>query len=209
MFFPVAFIAAALGATPPGPEHQWHVGSQLGRDNLLATPAPYPPDRTDDVRRTQNSRLWVSRSPVGSRTPIEQRTWSEPGLASYGASPSQADRVVFVRVDQTSIAIDPWSKIEGGGDLADMEHARNVWLREQGYVLKVRTHVNERANARNAKHADAGSPEPDTASPELRGIPHPRAIIRMERDEPHPKIDRMRVQCPKVVEPTQSVATAG
>lgn len=199
-----AACALAIGATPRAAHHPSFLGSRFGRDAALVTPAPYPPARTDDAFRAERSRVWVSTSPVGSRTPTAHRTLGAPGPASYGA-PASAAPEVLVRIGHTPIAIDPFTRIDGAGSLARLERARNLWLAEQGYVLHVRTHTNgaprQPAQAQAAAPAEAS---PANAAP----LPRPRATIRITPDEPRPRRDRMRVLAPRVVEPAAPVASA-
>lgn len=196
----VCIASAALAATPRGPAHASWLGTRFGRDALLVTPAPFPPERTDDASRAERSRVWVERVPVGSRTPLYERTLGAPGPASYGAPPN-AGEPVLVRIGHTPIAIDPFTRIEGEGSLERLERARNMWLAEQGYVLHVRTHVNGAARP-EAKQSKAASKEAAPAE-----LPKPRATIRLESDEPHTRPARLRVDvCPRVVEPSVVVA---
>ena len=137
----------------------------IERDRLLYTPAPYPTGRVDDTRREQNGRVWHSRTPVGSRTPIGERTYGHPGAAAYGASPEHADLLLEVRADVDPVLISPWQQItdvdehalrryrpwikenERADAIRDMKRAQHLWLKEQGYIGKVRTHVNANADA--------------------------------------------------------------
>ncbi|TVQ59410.1 MAG: hypothetical protein EA379_11210 [Phycisphaerales bacterium] len=82
---------------------------------------------------------------MGSRTPIPEQTRSEPGPAFYGAAADAPPRVIFARVGTNAIAVEPWTRIEGRGDLHTLERARGRWLHEQGYTGGVRTHVNTHA----------------------------------------------------------------
>ena len=142
------------------------VDAVYGRDAILAEAPPYPFNRTDSVSREGNGRLWVSRTPIGTRTPIRERAYAQPGAAAYGAAADEIGRTVYARILHQRIAIDPWERIEGRGALGTLETARNRWLREHGYVLKVRTHVN--TALREAGDGDG----------EIR----PRATIEVDRD---------------------------
>lgn len=200
-----AACALAIGATPRAAHHPSFLGSRFGRDAALVTPAPYPPARTDDAFRAERSRVWVSAGPVGSRTPTPQRVLGAPGPASYGA-PAGAAPEVLVRIGHTPISIDPFTRIEGGGSLARLERARNLWLAEQGYVLHVRTHTN--GAPRQPSQAQAGVTSAEAAPVNAAPLPRPRATIRITPDEPRPRRDRMRVLAPRVVEPAAPVASA-
>lgn len=197
-----------MGATPRAAHHASFLGSRFGRDAALVTPAPYPPARTDDAFRAERSRVWVSTTPVGSRTPTAQRVLGAPGPASYGATANASERApeVLVRIGHTPIAIDPFTRIEGAGSLARLERARNLWLAEQGYVLHVRTHTN--GAPRQPAHAQAAVTPAEAAPANAAPLPRPRATIRITPDEPRPRRDRMRVLAPRVVEPGAPVASA-
>ncbi len=201
-----AACAVSLGATPPAAHHPTFLGTRFARDAALVTPAPFPPARTDDAFRAERSRLWVSREPVASRTPTPERTLGAPGPASYGA-PAHGAPAVLVRIGHTPIAIDPFTRIDGGGSLERLERARNLWLAEQGYVLHVRTHVNTAPGAARAASAEAkaGAKSGDGGAPVM---PRPRATIRITPDESRPRPERMRVLAPRVVEPTKPLASA-
>lgn len=163
----IAAMTYAPGALPP------IVGATAARDALLATPAPWPSGRPVSSDRPEIGRLWASRRNVGSRSPLSEATRGEPGAASYGAPAHTIDDVIYARAGHTIVAIDPWSRISGRGALETLELARNQWLREQGYILRVRTHINAGADLRRAAIA-------------------PRATIELH-DEPGPRRSRLRV----------------
>lgn len=156
-------VTAALGADP------YEIGRGDARSDLLATPAPYPAGRTDSVDRLENGRLWVSRYPIGSRTPIRERVYASPGAASYGAAPRENHAYAYTRVGHQVIAFDPYATYAEDG-FQHFRAAKNQWLRENGYVLKVRTHV-------NARYLQQGE---DTRRAE--GV-QPRATIRINREQ--------------------------
>jgi len=131
-------------------------------DNLL-NPAPYPSNRADDPIRAEIGRLWETRVPVGNRTPLREITRVQPGPGSFGAPADALDDVIFVKSSERGvpvIAISPWTRLtednvdriredlpflgsdlRGRKILADLRHAQRQWLKEQGYVAHVRTHV--------------------------------------------------------------------
>ena len=160
----VAVASAALSAQP------YTIDGGTSRDDLLATPAPYPAGRVDSPHRAENGRLWVSRSPVGSRTPMRERVHGGPGAGAYGASADENDRVIYTRVGHQVIAIDPFATYDNRATRRYRE-AANQWLRENGYVLSVRTHVNP---MHFRQDAERGAGE----------LPQPRATIRIN---PAPK----------------------
>lgn len=158
-------VTAALGADP------YEIGQGDARSDLLATPAPYPAGRTDSVDRLENGRLWVSRFPIGSRTPIAEGVYATPGAAAYGAAPSENHTIAYTRMGHQVIAFDPYSTYAERG-MEQFRRAKNQWLRENGYVLKVRTHVNARFHQQVEDTQVAES-----------GQVMPRATIRINREE--------------------------
>lgn len=156
-------LALAQGALACGTCAVYHPGTASARDRLLATPAPYPAGRVDSPDRPQLGRVWTNGSRFSS------------GASRYGADARDHHRVIYVRRDHQVIAIDPWRPVTGPSRIGfdDLERARNLWLREQGYVLHVRTHVNERL-----------SQGPQLVSSDL---PHPRATIRRHIEKRTPE----------------------
>ena len=147
-------IVASIATLPS------HPGSEWARDRLLATPRPYPAARVDSPDRFANGRLWVSSWPVGTRTPAVSRTFYEPGAAHFGAPVNaQYDRMYVLLGGAQTIAISPWQRHAGNG-FERLERARNIWLREQGLVLKVRTHVNARYIADAPERIAGAHPQP-------------------------------------------------
>jgi hypothetical protein len=175
------------------------------RDGLLITPAPYPSNRTDDVAREQNGRLWITRGPVGNRSPLSEATRGGPGPASFGAGPESLDELLFVQPSdlRSVVAISPWQDIdartlkqiqriepnlgktvdspESERLLNELRAAQHQWLREEGYILRVRTHTSGSA----VRTADASSPQP--AKDEIK----PRAVIRVVPQAPAPTVGRV------------------
>jgi len=166
-----AVMAAVMTATVTG------VDTLPRRDALLAEPRPWPAGRVDSPDRPENGRLWVSRSPVGNRTPLAEQWYGRRGPAVFGAPVGLTDAVIFVRVGHTPIAISPWDRFDTNG-FERYRDAQNLWLREQGLVLKVRTHV-------NAMYEPART----------AGLPAPRATIRVHPDPSAPRFpSRLRVE---------------
>lgn len=150
-----------------------------GRDAILAVPAPHQSNRPDGVDRAGLGRLWHARTPVGSRTPISEQGVDRIGPAYFGAPAAEAHRSIPVRVGHTPIAVNPWTPIRGAG-LDRLRHAQHTWLREQGWILGVRTHVNPARY--DARAADAG-------------LPAPRATIERHIDPSAPRVpSRMQVR---------------
>jgi hypothetical protein len=143
----------------------------------IATPAGYPAAMADDVRRPGfNGRLWVDRPILGA---IQQGPYAiadgSPGPDAYGAF-DRPDATVYARVGHLVVGVNAWDSIDQEG-LKRLEHARNFWLKEQGYTGGVRTMVNDanlwmRQEPPAPEHASAG------------GVPLPRATITLPADLP-------------------------
>ncbi len=164
---------------------------RVARDAVLAEQAPYPAGRVDSVHRPELGRVWMSRSPIGSRTPIAEQVFPEPGPASYGAAADHVNDLILVRVNTQLIEINPWERIDNRG-LQHLEYARNQWLKEQGWVGGVRTHVNP-MHLRDEGDAMYG---PST--------PTPRATIRLNDEVPR-RPYKMRVMDPNRGEPVTRI----
>ena len=112
------------------------------RDRVLAEPRPWPANRVDSPDRIENDRLWYSRWPIGNRTPLAEQAYGRISAATYGAPASLDDAVIFARINHAAVAISPWRPFTSDG-FQEYRTAQNIWLREQGWVLGVRTHVND------------------------------------------------------------------
>lgn len=156
------------------------INTTTGRDRYLATPRPWPAARVDSPARRENGRLWHSRSPIGNRTPLAEQTYPRTNAARFGAPASLDNAIIYTRVNHQTIAIDPWNAFTDTG-FDHYRRAQNIWLREQGWVLKVRTHVNSRYQYDHNASASAS-------------LPQPRATIRLRRDPSAPVFpSKMRV----------------
>lgn len=175
------------------------------RNGQLITPAPYPSNRTDDIVREQNGRMWITRGPVGNRSPLSEATRGGPGPAAFGAGPESLDDLIFVQPDElrSVVAISPWQDIdadtlrqiqrlepnlgktvdspESARLLKQLRDAQHQWHREQGYILRVRTHTSGSAS----QMADASGMQP--AKDEIK----PRAVIRVVPQTPPSNTGRM------------------
>jgi len=158
------------------------------REGRLVGAIPFPVNRTDDPNRVENGRLWVPRSPVGSRSITRELPFGFPGAAGVGAAPGENERVIFVRsgTGLPNIAISPFDTIDDstfdlieeqipfiGSTLtrtelrrdeviAELRAGQNQWLRENGYIQKVRTHINPAVlyGEAQARAIDASTIEP-------------------------------------------------
>jgi hypothetical protein len=161
-------VLAAMGA-----------GDGLG----AATVGMYDPSRDPRPIATRppadmNGRLFISRPLIG---PLPgPALLHAPGAAYYGAIDA-ADAAVPVRVGHLVVTISPWERIDKPG-LRRFEEAREFWLKESNYTGGVRTFVNDRhlwePPQAGGGHVDAGEPE------QVRGIPQPRATIRIPEGMP-------------------------
>lgn len=181
-----------------------YIGADYTRDlgqGLLVTAAPYPNNRVDDPRRAQNGRLWVPRTPVGSRTPIRESVYGFPGPSAYGAPVGAIDDVIYVQTREPLplVTVSPWVNLDEqnirhlkrerpwlrrtGSVLADLRQAQVQYLTEQGYIQKVRTHVNP---AHFARAVGGGEGHAAVSVKDIK----PRAVIRVkERFTKPPEIE--------------------
>ena len=176
-------FAASVASAAPSYTGQWSA-----YNDLLLTPAPHAGNTVDSPDRAENGRVWAGRA-IGA-----QQTIHAPGAASYGAPISEEDALIFVRVNNVSVAINPWDRIETHG-LAHLELARTVWLRENGYILGVRTFI----NSRFVRDDEAGA----TAASQ----PLPRATIRRQTMPAKP--DKMQVVRPVSGQPIARISKPG
>jgi hypothetical protein len=144
---------------------------RTSRDEILAFPPPYPFNRVDSPDRVQNGRLWVSTHPIGPER-IGPPSSNPPGPASVGAPREWDDVVIYVDVAHVPVAISPWETYPDAG-FERYRRARNLWLREQGYVQRVRTHV-------NARYLHEGETR-------VEDSPRPRATIRVHPESRGPR----------------------
>lgn len=152
------------------------------RDRALWEPRPWPAQRVDSPDRAENGRLWHSSFPIGNRTPLAQQWYGRHGAAAYGAPADLNNHAIYARIVHTPIAISPWQTY-GEDGMHNYRQARNIWLREQGWVLKVRTHVNPLYHAENVSNAS---------------LPTPSATIELHRDPSAPTFpSKMRVEAPE------------
>jgi len=177
-----AIGASAVSAAP------YYTGRHSGYNDLLVTPAPYPGNTVDSPFRAENGRVWQGR-PIGAR-----QTVHSPGAAAYGAPVWEEDAIIYVRVNNTSVAISPWDRLDENG-FEDLERARNLWLKENGYVLGVRTFVNPRYLTDDADGATAAS------------APLPRATIRRQSIPAGPS--KMQVRRPVSGQPITRISKPG
>ncbi len=178
-----AISASAVSAAPN------YTGQWSGYNDLLVTPAPHPGNTVDSPARAENGRVWHSR-PIGTH-----QTVHSPGAAAYGAPASEEDRLIYVRVNHIAVAISPWDSLNENG-FEDLEHARNVWLRANGYVQHVRTFVNSRYVQ-----------EEEAVATNVSTNPKPRATIRRHSVPKGPS--KMQVMRPISGQPIALISKPG
>lgn len=152
-------ISASVASAAPSYTGQWSA-----YNDVLLTPAPHAGNTVDSPFRAENGRVWTDRA-IGA-----QQTIHAPGAASYGAPASEEDALIYVRVNNVSVAINPWDRIDTGG-LAHLERARNLWLKENGYVLGVRTFINSRFVPEDEAGASAASQRVPRATIRRQSVP--------------------------------------
>lgn len=164
-----ALVACASLAThAPSTPHA--IGAIGARDALLAEPAPKPPHRTSTHSDRWHRNTFVSVTHASTVQYGGAQRLHSP-TARYGADPARAGARPLARINHQSLAIDPWTPVEGRGALARLEDSRNQWLREQGYVEKVRTHTNP-------------TPFDPRFEQSSRDLPEPRGILEVAPVKP-------------------------
>lgn len=186
----------------------------------LLNPAPYPNSRTDSPARAENGRLWISRHPIGNRTPLSEDTRVlNGGPANFGAPPEALDTVIYVKSARRGIPIvgispwqnldanltdeirrdNPWlgSEIRGRTLLRELKQSQRRWLDEQGYILHVRTHVSPRRI-----YGAASRPVSDI---EPRGILRVRPAPRPEHKQRAQAGDEMRISLPTYMQASKPI----
>ncbi len=175
------------------------------RDSYIDEPKPWPANRVDDPDRIQLGRLWHSEFPIGNRTPLNQQWNGRIGAADYGAPGYMNDQIIYARVNHAAIAINPWVPFNQNG-FDDFRTAQNIWLREQGWVLGVRTHVNAMYQNQANMYADAGEITPRATIEILRDPSAPSFPSRMRVDMGDVKVFKPITAAAKrpfrVIEPT-------
>lgn len=211
-------VASASGSGGRIPDY---ISADYTRDlgeGRLVTAAPYPSNRPDDPRRAQNGRLWIPRTPVGTRTPIRESVFGLPGPASYGAPASAVNDIIYVQTREPLplVAVSPWVNLDqqnikhlrrdrpwirrANSVLEDLRRAQVQHLTEQGYIQKVRTHVNP---ATLAKMMQSGKPVADANEIPRASVQDikPRAVIRVkQRHSKPPEVEAAAPQQAPAVE---------
>lgn len=179
-----AITCVSMGGTGPGYHHQ-----NLVQERLLATAPPCA---------TPNGVVWHEHANARACH------YGRLGPDKYGAPEHLRDELVYVRVDHTVIAISPWERFNEQGHQS-LERARNQWLREQGLVGGVRTHINPAYHSRTQAS--------DVAASETTKDIEPRAIIHI-RDRTPARTGPLRAQAQpakpffRVLPPNNALAQA-
>ncbi len=182
-------IAAAVTAGP------MQKANTFSGERSLATVRPYPQHRADDVRRPGfNGRAWQGRPIIGGVHTGYPVGWPDPGPEAYGAIGHEQARV-YVVVGHQVISISPWVKLEGRANIP-LEHARQEWLKERGYVGGVRTFVNDAyvvgEHDHDDDHVEGGRDHASNEGKPNGGKIEPRGVIELAPDVPRFK-SRMQV----------------
>lgn len=193
-----------------------YIGADYTRDlgeGRLVTAAPYPNNRVDDPRRAQNGRLWIPRTPVGTRTPIRESVYGFPGPSAYGAPVDAIDDVIYVQTREPLplVTVSPWVNLDSQNIkhlkrerpwirrapsvLEDLRRAQIQHLTEEGYIQKVRTHVNPATLSKIMGHAAAEKKEIQ-----------PRAVIRIQQR--HTKPPEVEASLPQTAPETAAAKPA-
>lgn len=210
----IVICASVVAASCASPWVAPHAG-EPDATRRLATIAPYPAGRADDVRRPGfNGRLWIGESNIGPVNTSWPLGWGDPGPAAYGGLDEEFT-TVYARIGHLVTGISPWLAIREPG-LADFELARNQWLKEEGFIGGVRTFVNDAYLDRWSAHAaptvapaDLLTSALDTGRAGFK-TPEPRATITIPDDAVRMK-SRQRVHNDKparVVAPDAKLASA-
>ena len=212
-----ALVAAAgLGVGPqPGFDFDSQTIFATPHNNLpLLNLRPYPARRVSSPDRPELGRVWVSRTP-GEK--IAESVFPGPGPQSLGADVDLSNLLIYARTTYPlpDVAISPWQKIddttfddirrrrpyisnqERDSILGDLREAQQKWLRQNGYVRTVRTHVNAAAARGVEGEASAGAGSV---------APVPSGVIRVRPAEEKPADQRADRQVPKVMPPIFDVA---
>ena len=204
-----AWVAAAgIGVGPlPGHDFDSRVIFATPKHNLpLLNLPPYPARRVSSPSRPEIGRLWHERTP-GEK--IAESVFPGPGPQELGAAPDLADALIFAqtRYPLPPVALSPWQDITDATFddirrlrpwiknerrdqiLGDLREAQQIWLRQNGYVRTVRTHINRFPVETGADAAPA------------EGAPGPAGIIRIRPESETPADLRTERAVPKVLPP--------
>lgn len=212
-----ALVAAAgLGVGPqPGFDFDSRTIFATPHNNLpLLNLQPYPARRVSSPDRPELGRVWVSRTP-GEK--IAESVFPGPGPQALGADADLSNLLIYARTTYPlpDVAISPWQKIDDrtfddirrlrpwisnqrrGQIVGELREAQQRWLRQNGYVRTVRTHVNAAAARGVEGEASAGAGSV---------APVPSGVIRVRPVEEKPTEQRADRQVPKVVSPIFDLA---
>lgn len=191
-----AVIAASISVGQTGYRDTDGAIPQPDRDFLLVTRPPYPAGRTARTVTRDSGLLWYSTSPIGTRTPINSDTLTFPGPTYFGAPTDASTDLIMVRTREPLplVALSPYTRFQDI-DLAllkrempwirrtptiqrDIQRAQHLWLRENGMILGVRTHVHPATIA--AAHVAAEADAESTPAADIQ----PRGVIKVHPQDP-------------------------
>jgi len=211
-----AMVAATtISATPvPGYDFDSRTIFTSQKNNLpLLNLRPYPARRVSSPDRPEIGRQFVGRTP-GEK--IAESILPGPGPQAFGAPVELADMLIFAQTQYPlpNVALSPWQDItpstftdmrrtrpwlsfqDGPQILDDLYNAQQLWLRQNGYIRVVRTHMNQAAAQgveREASHTGAAEPVPS-------------GIIRIRPSEEAPAPDRADRAVPSVMPMIPNIA---
>lgn len=170
--------------------------AEPSRDSLLVSRPPFPATRTAPTVTRHSGVLWYSQWPIGTRTPIGSDTLAFPGPAFFGAPADASTDLIVVRTREPLplIAISPYTQF-GRVDIGllkrempwirrtptierDIVRAQQLWLKENGLILGVRTHVNPAS-----LHSGRVSADSNAATAPASDI-QPRGVIKVHPVDP-------------------------
>ena len=141
-----------------------------GGSVALAPKSERPASRAYLGRTHVNAHQDVAPGLADGLAPASSSRRSRP--MEYGAAPMLHDLMIPTNIGPTVVYIDPWTPIEGRGNLATLEAARLDFLERYGLIGSVRTHANHAAalieHLPNVEDRENARPEPrDTPVKEI------------------------------------------
>jgi hypothetical protein len=207
--------ATGLSVTPmPGYDFDSRTIITSQKNNLpLLNLRPYPARRVSSPARPEIGVQFVQRTP-GEK--IAESVLPGPGPQSFGAPVELADMLIFAqtRYPLPTVALSPWQDItpdtftdmrrtrpwlsfqDGPQILDDLKNAQHQWLRQNGYIGVVRTHVNQAA----FRGVEGEAPIPGEAAP------MPSGVIRLRPTQEAPGADRAERPVPTVMPMIPNIA---
>jgi hypothetical protein len=171
----IAF-GAALGGIGACASAQVSTFTNAGGGPVLIAPKSERPASRAYLGRTHvNAHQDIAPGVADALAPASSSRRSRP--MEYGASPTLADLTIPTNIGPTVVYIDPWTMIDGRGNLKTLEAARVDFLERYGLVGSVRTHSNDAALILERLPATEG---PERARPAPADGPA-REIVRADQ----------------------------